>query len=222
MVKRHSSDRVWDSHTLFLFDSMNSIQKAAQQRFPILLLFMLGAVLLSPHIASAQSWLDVTAEWRFERTLDEEERTGSLFEIGACIGLSKTFVDWITFSGHLALVYAGRPEGAWKYAYQNSQTVSTYHVWGIGMIGEAWIHMPQAYVGLTGGIHARSFFMPTRSGIFRVDAYVGIASRLPFDDVLKGAVIGVRCFFSLVDDFETVFHIQSKAPSLSLVATFQF
>ncbi len=177
---------------------------------------------MGPYVAAAQSSLDVTLEWRFERLLDENDRAGSLFEIGACVGLSKTFAEWITFSGHLGLVYAGRPKGPWVYAYQNSSPISTYHVWGIGIIGEAWIHVPQAYVGLTGGIHARSFFMPTRSGIFRVDAYVGIASRLPFANILKGAVIGVRYFFPLVDDFETVFKIQTQAPSLSLVATFQF
>lgn len=187
-------------------------------------LFLAGVVcvfFLVPGIVSAQNSLDFTAQWHFERMLDEADRPGSLFEAGLYVGLSKTFWSYVTFSGHIGLVYAGRPQGPWQYAYRN-HTASTYHVWGIGFVGEMWIHVPDALVGVTGGIHGRSYFMPTRSGVFRVGAYVGIASRLPFSSVLKGAVVGVRYYFSLVDDFEKVFRVQSQAPALSIVATFQF
>ena len=187
----------------------------------LIVLLGLGCVCL-PQFATAKTYLDLSVESHLERVLDASDRTAYVFEIGIYLGLSKSFWDVLTFSGHLGPVYAGQTDGPWLYAFRNQQNQSTYHVWGIAFEGEVWLHWPQALWGVIGGIHGRSFFMPTRSGIFRIDAYVGVASRLPFGSVLHGAVFSVRYYFSLVDDFMTVFQIDHQAPSLSFLVTFQF
>ncbi len=179
-------------------------------------------LLIVPVSAFAETTLDANTSLLYESTLDENGVADDLMELGLHIGLSETFVRWITFSGQIGVVYAVRPGRGFHFDYHLTRE-QTRQVWGISLLGQVAFHLPSELVGLGGGIWVRSFFMPTRSGLFRVDAFAAINAKLPIREaVLRGFVIGVRCLFPLVDDFETVFEVQTRNVGWSIYATWQF
>jgi len=174
-----------------------------------------------PGLAKAESLLDAIVDWRYTAILNENDQKDSLSEIGVHVGLSQTYVSWLTFSGAVGLSYAGRFAEPLYYHYQQ-QLKNTYNVWGVGLRGAVAFHLPSELLGVTTGLSVRSFFIPSRSGIFRCDAFVGLRFKIAMFGVLRGAVFAVNYHFPLFDDFETVFDLSAQNPSLSWSMIWQF
>ena len=184
-------------------------------------LILACSVLFCSLDAHAETTLDASLNWRFDQVLNEVDRKDSLSEVGVHVGLSESFVSWMTFSMAVGGFFAWRLDAPWQY-HNQMRLEKTRQVWGVGVHGEVTFHLPSELVGVTGGFSARSFFMPTRSGLFRCDAYLGLRFGVRTLGVMRTAAFGVKYHFPLIDDFETVFDLKIQNTNFSIFAVWQF
>ncbi len=180
----------------------------------------LGLFLL-PDIVRAESQLDAVVDWRYDAILNTHGKNDALSEIGVQLGLSQTTLSWLTFSGAVGVHYAWGWNEPLSYHYQLALK-QTRNVWGVGLHGAVSVHLPSELLGVSGGLSVRSFFIPSRSGIFRCDAFVGLRFKVSMTGILRGALFVIHYHFPLFDDFKTVFDLSLQDPSLSFGVGWQF
>ena|GEM_PF-6258986 len=165
--------------------------------------------------------LEFGVSWR--HGMLEGERRHASYEIGASVGLSKQFGNWVTVFGGGGITCAGLWDGAWRYRAGRKEGKAKT-AWGLLLSAGVDVALWPGMLGVSGGLNARSYFVPERAGIFRVDAALGLVA-WPFSrssGILVGTRLGLYYHFGLVDRFDEVFGLWQRAPWLSLSWTWQY
>lgn len=159
--------------------------------------------------------LELGFELRMNRFDTSFDRYRSGIEPSVSLGLGWTPHPWVSVHGRVELGMALTLETPMAYRWHN-QMLETWHLGSVGLLAAVDIHIPSKLVILIFDVGARSYFAPSRAGMFLVDAGVGVGSE-PFhalkdEDVLQHIrfVAGVR--FPLVDDFGTIFGHKRTMP----------
>lgn len=159
--------------------------------------------------------LEFGAELRMGRFLGGDERYRPSLEPGLSLGLGWTPLSWLSVHGRIegsvALIFSESLSYRW-----HKQQVETWHVGSLGAAVAVDFHLPSRLAILTVDVGVRSYFAPSRAGIFLIDAGVGLASE-PFgvssdEDLLQSMRFAVGLRFPIFDDFDTIFDCERWMP----------
>jgi len=166
--------------------------------------------------------LEFGVSWRHGAMEGNSGRHAS-YEVGASVGLSKQFGNWAVVFGGGGIACAGIWDGVWRYRVGRREGKAET-AWGLSLFAGVDVGLWPGVLGVSGMLNARSYFVPDRAGIFRVDAALGLVV-WPFSrasGILVGTRLGLYYHWGLVDHFDRVFGLWQRAPWLSLTWTWQY
>lgn len=159
--------------------------------------------------------LELGFELRINRFDTDAGRYRSGIEPAISIGLGWTPLDWISVHGCIDIGMAVTVESPMTYQ-KNKQILETWHLGSLGLRAALDMHWPSKLAIFTIDISARSYFAPSRAGMFVIDTGIALGSE-PFhannpEAMLQSLRFSAGVRFPLVDDFDTIFGHKRTIP----------